>query len=79
LHEAGYRHIHCEGGPSLLGALAAADLLDECCVTIAPLLLGSTATPMLPVALQDPLRWTLAGVRAGGDHLFTRYRRATSR
>ena len=37
---AGYRRMHCEGGPALLGALVADDLLDECCLTIAPMLLG---------------------------------------
>ena len=63
----------------MLGALAAADLLDECCLTIAPLMLGSRATRMLPVAIDDPVRWELAAARVGGDHLFTRYRRAARR
>jgi riboflavin biosynthesis pyrimidine reductase len=71
----GFRRIHCEGGPGLLGSLVAADLLDECCLTIAPLLLGSGTQPMLPVALHDPARWRLMGARVDGDHLFTRYRR----
>lgn len=30
--------VLCEGGPSLLGSLVAADLLDELCVTVSPLL-----------------------------------------
>jgi len=59
----------------LLGSLVAADLLDECCLTIAPLLLGSESQPMLAVRLDDPARWRLAGARVDGDHLFTRYRR----
>jgi riboflavin biosynthesis pyrimidine reductase len=76
LDAAGFRHIHCEGGPGLLGSLVAADLLDECCLTIAPLLLGSGAQPMLPVAIDNPARWQLVTARVDGHHLFTRYRRA---
>lgn len=76
---AGHRRIHCEGGPALLGSLIADDLLDECCLTIAPLLLGTRSTPMIPVDLQDPVRWELAAAMAGGSHLFTRYRRGLGR
>ena len=36
----GLRQIHCEGGPSLLGTLIAADLLDELCLTTSPTLEG---------------------------------------
>jgi riboflavin biosynthesis pyrimidine reductase len=78
LGSAGFRHIHCEGGPGLLGSLVAADLLDECCLTIAPMLLGSGAQPMLPVAIDNPRRWQLVTARVDGHHLFTRYRRASS-
>lgn len=74
----GRRRIHCEGGPGLLGSLVEADLLDECCLTLAPMLLGSRATRMLPAALADPARWHLIAARVVGDHLFTRYRRATT-
>lgn len=72
----GYRRIHCEGGPKLLGELAAAALLDECCLTIAPMMLGSAANPLLPVELPDALDWELVGARIDGHHLFTRYRRS---
>jgi 5-amino-6-(5-phosphoribosylamino)uracil reductase len=75
LRDDGYRRIHCEGGPMLLGQIAAAGLLDECCLTIAPLMLGSAATPLLPIELTQSLRWELAEARIGGHHLFTRYRR----
>ncbi|MGL4173479.1 MAG: dihydrofolate reductase family protein [Actinomycetota bacterium] len=36
----GARRILSEGGPRLLNALAGADLLDELCLTIAPVLVG---------------------------------------
>lgn len=75
---AGFSRIHCEGGPSLLGDLAAADLVDECCLTIAPILLGSRASRLLPVELAGPVRWELEAARLDGDHLFTRYRRSVS-
>ena len=76
---AGFQRIHCEGGPSLLSDLAAADLIDECCLTIAPMLLGAGASPMLPGPLPHPIRWELAAARLNGDHLFTRYRRTAGR
>jgi 5-amino-6-(5-phosphoribosylamino)uracil reductase len=71
----GLGRIHCEGGPALLAALAAGDLLDEYCLTIAPLMLGSRAAPVLPVELQDPLGWQLVTATVSGSHLFTRYRK----
>ena len=75
----GFRRIHCEGGPGLLGSLVAAGLVDELCLTVAPLALGSSAVPLLPVVIAQPVRWELLAARIDGDHLFTRYRRAASR
>jgi riboflavin-specific deaminase-like protein len=50
LHEAldllagrGLRLLLCEGGPSLLGDLVADGLLDELCLTVAPVALSGTA------------------------------------
>ena len=71
----GYRRVQCEGGPALLAALIDADLVDECCLTIAPLLLGTGGTPLLPMRVDDAVRWELAAVRVGDNHLFTRYHR----
>ena len=39
----GLHRVLCEGGPSLHGALIAADAVDELCLTVAPLLAGGTA------------------------------------
>lgn len=39
----GLRRILCEGGPSLFGQLVADDLVDELCLTTAPVLVGGTA------------------------------------
>jgi riboflavin biosynthesis pyrimidine reductase len=38
----GLRQIHCEGGPSLLGSLIAADVLDGLCLTVSPSLEGGS-------------------------------------
>jgi riboflavin biosynthesis pyrimidine reductase len=76
LADRGFRRIHCEGGPALLGQLVADDLLDECCLTVAPLLLGAAATRLLPIDLAEPVHWVPVGVRVGGAHLFARYRRS---
>ena len=46
----GLTRVHCEGGPSLLGDLAGADLLDELFLTVTPELLG-TPTRILSTAL----------------------------
>ncbi|WP_103382186.1 pyrimidine reductase family protein [Pseudonocardia dioxanivorans] len=68
LAELGRRGLHrvlCEGGPALHGALAAADAVDELCLTLSPTLVGgdagriatgpSTMRPMyLAGALLDP-------------------------
>ncbi|WBQ07250.1 pyrimidine reductase family protein [Kribbella sp. CA-293567] len=40
LAERGLPQILCEGGPRLLGALTAADLIDEMCFSLVPLLAG---------------------------------------
>ena len=75
LADLGFERIHCEGGPSLLGRLIAAGLVDELCLTIAPLLLGATATRLLSTDLSDPVGWDPVHLRAGGRHLFARYAR----
>ena len=38
LHERGMSRVLCEGGPSLHGELVARDLIDEVCLTVAPVL-----------------------------------------
>ncbi len=71
----GLRRISCEGGPGLLGSLTALGLIDEYCLTLAPMMVGAGALPPLPVPLASPIRWHLESARVDGDHLFTRYRR----
>ncbi|PZG00946.1 pyrimidine reductase family protein [Micromonospora deserti] len=64
LRRRGYDQLLCEGGPRLFGALTAADLVDEVCLTVAPLLTGAgpgriTAGEPSPVR-HLPLRHVLA-------------------
>ncbi len=42
LQARGMRHVHCEGGPHLLGRLLAADLVDELDLTYSPTAVGGT-------------------------------------
>ncbi|MGH3067605.1 MAG: dihydrofolate reductase family protein [Streptosporangiaceae bacterium] len=84
----GYREILAEGGPHLLGQLAAAGLIDELCVTISPVLAGGPAGRIIqgtgpassgPAASapQPASRLALAHVLADdGGSLLCRYTRA---
>jgi len=47
LRALGHEVVLCEGGPTLLGELAAAGLLDELCLTLSPMMGGDP----LPVAV----------------------------
>lgn len=44
LRAEGFEQLLCEGGPTLLGRLLSAGLVDELCSTITPLLVGGDAT-----------------------------------
>jgi riboflavin biosynthesis pyrimidine reductase len=74
LRARGYDRILSEGGPMILGALTAANLVDELCLTVAPLLAGPgasriTAGPPIP----QPLAMTLRQVLSGDGQLMLRY------
>ena len=70
----GYRRLLAEGGPRLLGQLAAAGLLDELCVTVSPLLASGTAGRIVQgTAPAGAARLALAHVLADGGFLFCRY------
>jgi riboflavin biosynthesis pyrimidine reductase len=71
----GVRHVLCEGGPTLSGALAAAGLLDEVCLTIAPVLAGGDAKRILNGPdLDPPLAQELRSLLEDGGNLLARYR-----
>jgi riboflavin biosynthesis pyrimidine reductase len=75
LGERGFGHVLAEGGPSLNGALAAAGVLDELCLTLAPSLVSGdakrifTGPPLAPAA-----DLVLRSVCEDDGYLFLRYR-----
>jgi riboflavin biosynthesis pyrimidine reductase len=72
----GHRVVLCEGGPHLLGQLVAAGLLDELCLTVAPVM-GGDALPISVSPAGAPLTgFRLAHVATAHDALFLRYERA---
>lgn len=77
LHERGLDRLLCEGGPRLLAQVAAADVLDELCLTVSPLLNSGDAARVLngPV-LAPPKRLGLAQLLEEDGFLFCRYVRA---
>jgi len=77
LAERGHRRMLAEGGPSLLGQLLAAGLLDELCLTIGPMMAGPDASRIVTGGLspEQPLLLDLAHVLADDSFLLCRYTR----
>lgn len=75
LADRGHQVVLCEGGPILLDQLAAANQLDELCLTISPIMGGDPlpASMLTPQGL--PLELSLKHVLADDDTLFLRYER----
>ncbi len=76
LAERGLHRVLCEGGPSLFGSFAAADLVDELCLSLAPQLAGAGPGRILdgPAGGAAPETMRLASVLAHDDGLMLRYR-----
>ena len=74
----GLHRVLTEGGPHLLGQLVAADLLDELCLTVSPLLAGGEDMRITAGALlQEPRRLRLGHVLEARGSLFCRYETVT--
>lgn len=76
LHTAGIKRIVCEGGPTLLSAMSAQALIDEYCLTTAPMWFGVAELP-LSGGLTAPLARTfdLNRLIVGRDsYLFAQWR-----
>ncbi|MBF0671929.1 MAG: pyrimidine reductase family protein [Salinibacterium sp.] len=77
LADRGLTQQHCEGGPHLLGALAADGAIDELCLTISPLLEGGPAERIARGAEAAGLPLRLAHALAADDGtVLLRYTRA---
>lgn len=76
LDRRGLHRVLCEGGPSLFGALVAADAVDELCLTVAPLLAAGDAGRIATgPAGPAPRTMSLVGVLTEQDELMLHYRR----
>ena len=72
--ERGARTILCEGGPTLLRELVAADCVDDLLLTVAPMLVaGDAPTPLSGVAIDPPAGLALRDIHRADDHLFLHY------
>ncbi|MFJ9695741.1 pyrimidine reductase family protein [Kitasatospora sp. NPDC101183] len=76
LVERGWTRLLSEGGPRLLGQLASAGLLDELCLSLAPLITGGDAPRIIHDAeMPDVQRMRLVSLIEQKGFLFTRYLR----
>jgi riboflavin biosynthesis pyrimidine reductase len=76
LGELGHKNVLAEGGPGIAAQLAGADLLDELCLSVSPLLVGGDARRVLAgEAREVPTPLELCSVLVADDYLFIRYRR----
>jgi len=71
----GLRQILCEGGPHLLGGLTAADLVDEVCLTVSPVLAGAGAGRITAGPTSPLRRMSLRHALVADGTLFLRYQR----
>nr|WP_228045920.1 dihydrofolate reductase family protein [Saccharopolyspora sp. HNM0983] len=74
LRARGLNRIACEGGPQLFGSLLRADLVDELCLTVSPLLAGGGAGRIAAGTGAEPPRdLELRSVLRSGSMLLLRY------
>jgi riboflavin biosynthesis pyrimidine reductase len=69
----GWRKVLCEGGPTVFGELIEADLIDELCLTIAPVLEAGEAPRIAHSVVPVARGMELAFAEPVGDVLFTRW------
>jgi riboflavin biosynthesis pyrimidine reductase len=75
LRRRGAGQVLCEGGPRLFGALTAADLVDELCLTVSPLLVGGDAGRIAAGPPAPPREMSLRHILRSEDMLMLRYAR----
>ncbi len=75
----GLTRVLCEGGPSLLGALGAADLLDELCLTTSPVVVAGGGPRAVVGEAVGPLGFRLAGLLHADGTLLGRWVRERER
>ncbi len=76
LADLGLTRLLTEGGPRVLGQLIAADVLDELCLTVSPMLTAGDAQRIAGgPSVAVPKRFALASLLEESGFLFGRYRR----
>jgi riboflavin biosynthesis pyrimidine reductase len=78
LIERGLTRIHCEGGPSLFASLLAADVVDELCLTVSPVLVAGGAGRIATGEVPRPRDMALVGILRSDSMLLLRYLRDRS-
>ena len=79
LRDSGFGRVLSEGGPTLNGQLAAADLVDEWCVTVASMVVAGDSNRIVtgPSISPDGRSFRLERALVGTTSLFTRWVRAS--
>jgi len=77
LVERGFTRVLCEGGPRLLGQLVADALLDDLCLTFAPVLRGGAAPRVLNGPPLPDVAMRLLHILEEDGNLITRWLRRT--
>ncbi|MEU2060208.1 pyrimidine reductase family protein [Streptomyces sp. NPDC013455] len=73
----GHTRLLTEGGPRLLGQLIAAEVLDELCLTVSPMLTAGDAQRIAGgPSVAVPRRFSLVSLLEEDGFLFSRYRRS---
>ncbi|MEU6551133.1 pyrimidine reductase family protein [Streptomyces sp. NPDC046915] len=73
----GHTRLLTEGGPRLLGQLVAAEVLDELCLTVSPMLTAGDAQRIAGgPSVEVPRRFELVSLLEETGFLFSRYRRS---
>ncbi len=75
LEARGETQVLCEGGPHLLGSLAALDRIDELCLTLSAMLVGPGPGRITAGDWHPVRRMKLVHAIPDGDMLFLRYAR----
>lgn len=73
LYDDGVSVVVCEGGPTLNGALVDAGVVDEWCLTTAPLVAGGDSRRIVSGAAPDPTEYALTSLLTEDDLLFGRW------
>jgi riboflavin biosynthesis pyrimidine reductase len=72
--ERGVRTILCEGGPTLLREMVAAECVDDLMLTLSPMLVaGEEPTPTRGAPIDPPAGLALRDLHRADDHLFLHY------